>query len=310
MPIGTIANSKPTVTLTRFKTTGVQAQAADLTGEYLIAYLVETQKFDMVERDRLDKILEELKLASSDLMNEKNALKAGKLVSAYGIIVGSLIKLGNRITLSARLVSTQTGKVIRSSSKEMASLDELPLACKQLAYNLANVPMSDQQIHSGAYANLVGAVIAGDLNRVKELVKEGAPFQKSNETGVTPLMHAAYYGQTKIIDYLISKKASLESKDIYGQTALLHAAHRGKADTVKLLLSKGANVNARAENNFSQTALMYAAYFGYEDVVKILIQAQADLNLRNSNGSTALSYARSKGYQNLIRILENVGAEE
>lgn len=304
------AGSKPAVAIVKFKIINISPSLAELVSENLLTYIVDTQKYEVVEREQLDTVLRETRLSSSDLANRNNAVRVGRLISAQGIIVGSIIKFGTAITINARLVSTETGRVIRSASRQITENENVAAACKFIAYKLVNIPLQNEAPVSGNYGNLVGAVISGNMERVKSLINEGINVNTQNETGVSPLMYAAYYNRSNVIKILTSGGAKLEMKDKYGQTALLHAAHRGRLQAVSALLKAGANVNAAAENNHHQTALMYAVFFGYTDIVKILIKNGANVNMRNAQGNTALGYALSKNFNEIAAIIRNAGGRE
>ena len=53
---------------------------------------------------------------------------------------------------------------------------------------------------------------------------------------MTPLLEAAYRGNTDIAELLLSHGANLAAKDSDGFTALHKAADHGKAEVVQLLL--------------------------------------------------------------------------
>jgi hypothetical protein len=72
----------------------------------------------MVERELLDKLLEELKLSSSALADPATALKIGRILSARIIITGSIMAEGNRQTVILRLIDTETTAIRKVVSAE------------------------------------------------------------------------------------------------------------------------------------------------------------------------------------------------
>ena len=79
------------------------------------------------------------------------------------------------------------------------------------------------------------------------------------------------------------------------------AAMRGKSEAVRLLLENGADVNRVAD--FENTALNAAAAEGHSDVLKVLIAQGADVCYKSSAG-TAGDIARAKGYKELAELLK------
>ena len=72
-----------------------------------------------------------------------------------------------------------------------------------------------------------------------------------NVKGRTPLMLAAFRGDTAGVINLLERGAEVNARDQDGDTALMFAAYRGHALIVALLLQYGANVYARARNGWT-----------------------------------------------------------
>jgi uncharacterized protein len=72
-----------------------------------------------------------------------------------------------------------------------------------------------------------------------------------NVKGRTPLMLAAFRGDTTAVINLLEGGAEVNARDKDGDTALMFAAYRGHALIVALLLQYGANVYARARNGWT-----------------------------------------------------------
>ena len=72
-----------------------------------------------------------------------------------------------------------------------------------------------------------------------------------NVKGRTPLMLAAFRGDTAAVINLLERGADVNARDGDGDTALMFAAYRGHGLVVALLLQYGANVYARARNGWT-----------------------------------------------------------
>ena len=87
----------------------------------------------MVERDILDKLLEELKLSASELADPRTALRIGRLLSARLILTGYVMRMGDEKQVGIRITETETtavkGAVSRTMGKEAKLVDStVPLA--------------------------------------------------------------------------------------------------------------------------------------------------------------------------------------
>lgn len=85
----------------------------------------------------------------------------------------------------------------------------------------------------------------GRTNMVKMLLQRGSPPDRPNESGITPLMSAAYYNHPEVVE-LLSKypNVDLDRTDKYGDTALGKAVAALRVETTELLLAKGADPDA------------------------------------------------------------------
>lgn len=104
-------------------------------------------------------------------------------------------------------------------------------------------------IANHAEANIQDAAGAGDLKKVKALLKDNPDLVFSKiHCGWTALRFAAMNGQNEVAEFLLAKKADLNVKDCGGQTPLHMAVQGGYKDMVELLLANGADVNAKDNN--------------------------------------------------------------
>jgi len=78
----------------------------------LIGSLMDQNRFRIVERDKLDLILNEHKLSATDLVDKATAVKVGKLIAARSILTGNIIKTRNGFEVIGRLVDTETSEIL------------------------------------------------------------------------------------------------------------------------------------------------------------------------------------------------------
>ncbi|MBF0471540.1 MAG: caspase family protein [Gammaproteobacteria bacterium] len=89
----------------------------------------------VVDRAVIEKVLNELKLGSSELADPETQLKLGRLTSARLISVGNLYNLNGRNVVSYRVIDTETTQIVHSTTESLAGqLDPVVVSDK-----LANV---------------------------------------------------------------------------------------------------------------------------------------------------------------------------
>ncbi len=124
---------------------------------------------------------------------------------------------------------------------------------------------------NGLDKELAEAVAAGDIQKLKMFLEQGADINAVNKEGETALMVAALEGRTDMARFLIERGADLNAKDSVGATPLLYAALGGSLETIKLLIDKGSNLNARTRDG--QTVLSISRMKGNQAAVELLEQA-------------------------------------
>ncbi len=82
--------------------------------QMLISDLSGSDKYQIVERDRLQEIIDELKLGRSKSIDKKTAAKIGKLLGARYMVLGGYFDVMGMLRLDARVVEVETGKVLKS----------------------------------------------------------------------------------------------------------------------------------------------------------------------------------------------------
>ncbi len=151
------------------------------------------------------------------------------------------------------------------------------------------------------------AIEKGDLDKIKELIKEGNKPDTPIDYGehkTTPLIKASWDGQIEIVKYFISADADINFADTSGRTALLEAVNRNRIEIARFLIEKGAKVGIR--DRFESTPIGTAAHSGNMNMLKLLIDAKADL-ASESHGNTPIMLAASGGHIEIIEFLVSQG---
>ncbi len=131
--------------------------------DMLITDLSKVKGVTIVEREKLEKLIQEIKLGQSKYFDQSTAQKLGKGLGAQNILTGSFYVLDNVIRLDARLIDVQTGGVI-FAEQVSGNKNNFFALHQQLANLLAkniNVPYSP---------DLSGLYKAGEEVTLKEVV--------------------------------------------------------------------------------------------------------------------------------------------
>jgi TolB-like protein len=124
-----------TVAIFSFSERGAETSGyGDNVRDLLFAGLLDNPRLVMVERSDLDKILAEAELNLSGVIAADQAIQIGKLTGAKVIITGSIFKLGNKTYIVAKIIGSETGRVL---GKSVSGVEEMDVLVKKLAGDIS-----------------------------------------------------------------------------------------------------------------------------------------------------------------------------
>ncbi|MEN6620176.1 MAG: CsgG/HfaB family protein [Smithella sp.] len=80
--------------------------------EQMVFSLSRSKTFKVVERKDMQKILEELKLQKTGIVDDEKAAKVGKLMGAKIIITGRLYPVAENYEIFMKMLRVETGEVL------------------------------------------------------------------------------------------------------------------------------------------------------------------------------------------------------
>ena len=98
---------------------------------------------------------------------------------------------------------------------------------------------------------LMGAAWRGDTAVVEALLAEGASVTATNGDGNTVLWLACVSNQPALVTRLVQAGAPIDHANLTGATCLMYAASSGKPAIVKTLLALGANPHLLTQDDYS-----------------------------------------------------------
>jgi len=124
----------------------------------LVDALVNQARFNIVGRGRdLEIALSELKLSKTDLVDKTKALNIGRIVSAEGIITGTVTETLGSIEIYARFIDTETTTIL--AAKDVFEQDK---SLPQLQFILRGLALKFEQ----SFPLLEGRVVKSEGNKV------------------------------------------------------------------------------------------------------------------------------------------------
>ena len=164
--------------------------------------------------------------------------------------------------------------------------------------------------------DLIKAVEEKDVNKINELLHQGADVNFKDENEYSILIHAAINDSdieqesvkyANIVRLLLANGADINAKDEQDYTALRFAAADNNIETVKALLEANnppADPNTQ-DNMDEKTALHAASEEGHVEIVKLLLTLNnTDVSIKAQNGMTAKQVANMGGHDYIVGLLE------
>jgi TolB-like protein len=93
-----------------FDSPGLEENVARTTTYLLESKLGNSPLVELVERNQIQKVLDELQYQQSGLTAD-NAVQIGQQLNAEYMLIGSINKLGNLIIITAKLVNVETAQI-------------------------------------------------------------------------------------------------------------------------------------------------------------------------------------------------------
>lgn len=137
--------------------------------DMLITDLSKVKGVNIVEREKLEKLIQEIKLGQSKYFDPATAQKLGKGLGAQNILTGSFYLLDNTLRIDARLIDVQTGGIVLAEQvtgnknnffalhQQLATLLSKNL---NVAYNpdLSGLYKSNEEVELSAVVNYSNAI--------------------------------------------------------------------------------------------------------------------------------------------------------
>lgn len=130
-----------------------------------IHQLVQRQRFQVVEREKLDVILQEQKLGSSPLIDVPTAVRQGRLAAAHAMVAGILIATRTGTEVIGRVIDSETAEIL--TTVDVYSETHSLLGYREMAQSLALKIHREFPLVDGRVIDKQGTVVFTDLGRPK-----------------------------------------------------------------------------------------------------------------------------------------------
>ena len=139
--------AKDIIAILELEQKGLSKQEAEILTDRLTTKMISLDKYQVVERNNMDKILKEQKFQNSGCTDSEGAVEIGQLLNTDFIVIGSVSAFGSMYSIDARLIDVAQGKgLISAEYSTENSIDYLlKSGVESIAYQLCGIGESEPQ---------------------------------------------------------------------------------------------------------------------------------------------------------------------
>lgn len=153
------AAEKSWIAVIPFEARGISKESAGLFFDSFHREIINSKRFNVVERERIDKLLQELALQQTGCTDSECVIQIGRMANADKVMAGSITRIGDKIVAEARVINLETAKIDFAESAECkCKEDEINQLAEDLAIKiLRQLPLTGKVIsvdEDGVYIDL------------------------------------------------------------------------------------------------------------------------------------------------------------
>jgi TolB-like protein/tetratricopeptide (TPR) repeat protein len=161
--------SRMSISVLPFERKGEGSMAGDTVFDGLISAFVDQKRFHLIERERMEEVLRELRLGQTELAEPGTASRIGKIVVADAILTGTIYESKDAIEVFTRLVDTETSEIM--DAQDVFDQDRSLPAMKKLMQGLALKYRQSFPLVEGLVIKKDGKAILTNLGEEKNVKK-------------------------------------------------------------------------------------------------------------------------------------------
>ncbi|MDO8805702.1 MAG: CsgG/HfaB family protein [Elusimicrobiota bacterium] len=112
--------------------------AGSTLADLISAQMASKKGFKLVERQRIEEILSEMKLGPTGMIDPNTAIQVGKILGANVMAFGSFSTLGKKVLLTMRLVKVETGEIVGGVTERSDDISNLDILAENASIKLSN----------------------------------------------------------------------------------------------------------------------------------------------------------------------------
>jgi hypothetical protein len=125
--------TKINIAIIDFEAKRVPSLTAAAVSNLLRKNLINSNKYNVFDSQDAEVVLGSHNIEYSSCQNVDCAVKAGKLLNAKLVIIGSLSRISNVCYIAANMIDVESGNILDSEVQEVSNLNNLEIECEKLS---------------------------------------------------------------------------------------------------------------------------------------------------------------------------------
>lgn len=117
---GDLHKSQLKIAVVEFQSLGFNKEKSfvgKMISEMFTTEVANSEAFKIIERDQLKKVLDEIAVGQSGIIDTSDARQLGKILGADAIITGSVMKIEEELRIDSRMIEVKTGVIMSAERK-------------------------------------------------------------------------------------------------------------------------------------------------------------------------------------------------
>lgn len=124
------------IALLELERENVTALEGSIVAHFIRNALVNARRWEVLDRDHMDKILREQSMKGYGLIDADRAVEVGKVLNVEDILVGSLMKLHGVYFVEIRMIDVRTSSIRRSQTARCSTSQELANMAERVVHKM------------------------------------------------------------------------------------------------------------------------------------------------------------------------------
>ncbi len=154
----------------------------------------------LIERRRLEMVLQELKFSMSEIVDPAKAIKLGQMLGVQGLVIGTVSDVGGTIDLDARIINIQTSVSLPGALANIVKDEAVKQLSSDCVGGAASAVGTDQAAGSPLTVPTTN-ILPGLKSAVRKVVDQGFTFELQScvrsGTAVTCMLAVTSNGEDK-----------------------------------------------------------------------------------------------------------------